>query len=131
MAKKKRPAAKKADKEQGPVAPPLPDRRAMERVMRQHVANLGGEQGEETPLDRAQEVMYRAFEVSGAEQVRLARQAVEISPDCADTYVVLAENARTADEAQNLLASGGEVQRRSMSPDRPNLAGRQTADDNR
>jgi hypothetical protein len=53
MAKKKRPAAKKADKEQGHFDPPLPDRRAMERVMRQLVGDLGGEDKEETPLDRA------------------------------------------------------------------------------
>ena len=65
----------------------------MERVMREVAAGLGGETGEETPLDRAQEVMYRAFEASGAEQVRLARKALEISPDCADAYVLLAEHA--------------------------------------
>jgi tetratricopeptide (TPR) repeat protein len=106
MAKKKRPAAKKADKEQGSFDPPLPDRRAMERVMRQLAANLGGEEREETPLDRAQEVMYRAFEAPEAEQVRLARQAMEISPDCADAYVMLAERAKTAYEAQELYAQG-------------------------
>ncbi len=106
MAKRKRPAAKKTDKEQGPFAPPLPNRRSMERVMRQLAADLGEEDREENPLDRAQEVMYRAFEVSGAQQVRLARQAVEISPDCADAYVLLAENATTADQAQKLYEQG-------------------------
>ena len=29
------------------------------------------------------------------EQVRLAREALEISPDCADAYVLLAEHAKT------------------------------------
>jgi hypothetical protein len=47
----------------------------MERVMREVAAGLGKERGDETPLDRAQEMMYRAFEASGSEQVRLARKA--------------------------------------------------------
>ena len=38
--------------------------------------------------------MYRAFEASAAEQLRLAREALKISPDCADAYVLLAERAR-------------------------------------
>ena len=50
--------------------------------------------------------MYRAFEASGPQQVRLARQALEISPDCADAYVLLAEHAETADEAQKLYEQG-------------------------
>ena len=49
MAKKKRPAAKKADKEQGPFDPPLPDRRAMERAMRELAADLGGEDNAKRP----------------------------------------------------------------------------------
>jgi tetratricopeptide (TPR) repeat protein len=106
MAKKKRPASMKVDKEQGHFDPPLPDRRAMERVMRQLAADLGGEEREETPLDRAQEVMYRAFEAPEAEQAHLARQAMEISPDCVDAYVMLAEKAKTAHEAQELYEQG-------------------------
>ena len=31
---------------------------------------------------------------------------MEISPDCADAYVLLAEHAKTADEAQNLYEQG-------------------------
>ena len=99
MAKKRRPTAKRGDEEQNPQEPMLPDRRAMERVMREVAASLGDEKQAETSLDRAQEMMYRAFEASGGEQVRLARKALEISPDCADAYVLLAEHAKTADEA--------------------------------
>jgi hypothetical protein len=84
MAKKRRPTAKRSNEEQNPQAPMLPDRRALERVMREVAAGLGEERGDETPLDRAQEMMYRAFEASGGEQVRLARKALEISSDCAD-----------------------------------------------
>jgi tetratricopeptide (TPR) repeat protein len=99
MAKKKRPTAKRTDEEQNPLEPMLPDRRVMERVMRQVAAGLGGEEGDETSLDRAQEMVYQAFEAAGAEQVRLARKALKISPDCADAYVLLAEHAQTAEEA--------------------------------
>ena len=42
--------------------------------------------------------MYRAFEASDAKQVELAREALQISPDCADAYVVLAEHAKSLDE---------------------------------
>ena len=42
----------------------------------------------------------------GAEQVRLARKALEISPDCADAYVLLAEHAQTAEEARKLYEQG-------------------------
>ena len=104
MAKKKRPATERDDREQSPLE--LPDRRAMERVMRQLAADLGDEQREETPLDRAQEVIYQAFDASAAEQVRLAHQALKISPDCADAYVLLAEHAKTADEAKELYWQG-------------------------
>ncbi len=74
--------------------------------MREVAAGLGGESGEETPLDRAQEVMYQAFEAAAAEQVRLARKALEISPDCADAYVMLAEHAETAEEARTHFEQG-------------------------
>ncbi len=50
--------------------------------------------------------MYRAFEAPEGEQLDLARQAIGISPDCADAYVLLAENAETADEARKLYEQG-------------------------
>ena len=52
----------------------------------------GGRRGK--PIDQAQEVMYRAWEASSpARRVALARQALEISPDCADAYVLLVEHS--------------------------------------
>lgn len=51
MAKKKRPATNKANKsQQDPVQRLLPDRRAMEGVMRQFVAGLGEGRSKQTPL---------------------------------------------------------------------------------
>jgi tetratricopeptide (TPR) repeat protein len=58
----------------------------------------------ETPLQRAQELIYDAWDApSPRERVRLAREALRISPDCADAYVLLAEEARDAHEAVDLL----------------------------
>jgi len=46
-----------------------------------------------TPLERAQGMVYDAFDAVGRRRVILARQALEVSPDCADAYVILAESA--------------------------------------
>lgn len=45
------------------------------------------------PLDQAQELCYRAFDSeSRVERRRLAKRALQISPDCADAYGILAED---------------------------------------
>ncbi|HET7932426.1 MAG TPA: hypothetical protein VFL63_13685 [Rhodanobacteraceae bacterium] len=51
----------------------------------------------ESPLDRAQTLIYDAWEIPNpAKKISLARQALAICPDCADAYVLLAEyQART------------------------------------
>lgn len=61
-----------------------------------------------SPLDRAQELMYDAWEEpSPQRRIALARQALDISPDCADAYVLLAqETAHTHGEAARLYEKG-------------------------
>lgn len=87
-------------------------------VMQPPAADPGYEQRDVTAVDFAQEVIHRAFDVSGPEQVRLAHKALDISPDCVDAYVLLAQNADSIDEAlelheqavaagQRLLGKGG------------------------
>ena len=81
----------------------LPDRRAIEGVMRSFVAGLGGSGGE-TPLSMAQDVMYKAFESNDPkERAELAKKALELSPDCADAYVLLAEQTKNRKAALELL----------------------------
>jgi tetratricopeptide (TPR) repeat protein len=46
-----------------------------------------------TPLDRAQDLVYEAHEALGRRRTILARQALAICADCADAYVLLAEDA--------------------------------------
>ena len=54
-----------------------------------------------TPLDEAQELIYQAWEEpTKRERKKLARQALELSADCADAYVILArDNTETLVEA--------------------------------
>jgi len=61
-----------------------------------------------TRLEQAQELAYDAWEAeSPRERIRLAKKALALSPDCADAYVILAEEtARTPKEAANLYARG-------------------------
>lgn len=71
------------------------------RALEKSLANLGklpkgpslfdGDPGE-TPLDRAQELVYQAWEIPNpAKRISLAKRALEICPDCADAHMLLAE----------------------------------------
>jgi tetratricopeptide (TPR) repeat protein len=79
----------------------------------------GGRVPAETPLDRAQDVMYTAWQAQSPRQrERLARQALTISPDCADAYVLLGnEVAQTAEEAADFYAQGIAAGERALGPD--------------
>jgi tetratricopeptide (TPR) repeat protein len=67
--------------------------------------------------DRAQELMYDAWEARGSRRVKLARQALEISPDCADAYVLLAEEtARSPQAARTLYEQGVLAGERALGP---------------
>ena len=74
MAKKRKRTGKREHDRRGRQDSAMPDRRVFEGAMRELVSRLGGEAGELTASDRAQEVIYEAFEASGARTVRLARQ---------------------------------------------------------
>lgn len=68
-----------------------------------------------TPVERAQEKMYDAWNATGKRRVTLAREALEISPDCADAYVLLAEEtARTPAEALQLYEQGMQAGERAL-----------------
>ncbi|HEV8045614.1 MAG TPA: hypothetical protein VGP38_10560 [Rubrobacter sp.] len=61
-----------------------------------------------TPLERAQELIYDAFDTDDPQRrVELAEEALQISEDCADAYVLLAEEtAEEAEEARELYEAG-------------------------
>jgi tetratricopeptide (TPR) repeat protein len=61
-----------------------------------------------TPAQRAQDKAYDAFASSGKNsRVKLAKEALAISADCPDAYLILAENeAKSVDDALPLLRKG-------------------------
>ncbi|MBV8126925.1 MAG: hypothetical protein JO114_04575 [Planctomycetaceae bacterium] len=122
MAKKKRKLPKrilKRSTEPIPMEEPvheLPDRRAMEGVMRGLLGGLVGSR-EETPLSKAQDLMYKAFESHDPmERAELAKKALELSPDCADAYVLLAEQTKRRKEALELFEKGVAAGERALGP---------------
>ncbi len=69
-----------------------------------------------TPLERAQDKMYEAWEArSRKTRVQLAREALSISPDCADAYVLLAEETtRSPAQALKLYEEGMRAGERAL-----------------
>lgn len=73
----------------------------------------GGYPGE-TPLERAQDLCFEAFDSRGRRQLQLAREALEMCPDCADAYVILAERCFDAVEALAWYLKGIKAGRRAL-----------------
>lgn len=69
-----------------------------------------------TPLEKAQDIVYRAVEARGRRRTQLARKALELSADCADAYVVLAEQAGDPDTARDLYLQGVAAGERALGP---------------
>lgn len=69
-----------------------------------------------TPLEKAQDLAYRAFGARGRRRIQLARRALESSGDCADAYVVLAEQAGDLVQARDLYAQGVAAGERALGP---------------
>lgn len=69
-----------------------------------------------TMLEQAQELVYRALEARGRRQVQLARKALELSPDCADAYVLLAEQSMDLEAVRGLYEQGVAAGERALGP---------------
>ncbi len=70
-----------------------------------------------TPLEKAQDLIYRAFETRGRRRIQLARKALELSADCADAYVVLAEESHAPEGSRALYEQGVAAGERALGPD--------------
>ncbi|RME71623.1 MAG: tetratricopeptide repeat protein [Chloroflexi bacterium] len=70
-------------------------------------------------LNQAQQIMYEAWEEQNpVRRIMLARQALSISPDCADAYVLLAEEeADTVGRALEYYQKGVEAGERALGKD--------------
>jgi len=98
-------------------APPVFDLRATEGML----AQLASEMGEPASvpnrkLEKAQQLMYRAWaEDNPARRIALAHDALVVSPDCADAYVLLAEEeARTIEKAVEYYREGVDAGARAL-----------------
>jgi tetratricopeptide (TPR) repeat protein len=131
-------------KEANKPSPPLPpfDRRLMERDSRAIQKLLEGQNFEsidkmndylrqvtsegsipewtpETPAEEAQELIYQALEATKRkDRIRLAMEALNIYQDCADAYVLLAEEAaEVPEQAKNWYQQGMEAGERDLGPE--------------
>lgn len=79
----------------------------------------------ETPLEEAQELMYEAWETpSPRRRVQLAKQALQISPDCIDAYVALAESdAKNVRQAYDYYLQGVEAGNRLFADEFEEMVG--------
>ncbi|HEV2056540.1 MAG TPA: hypothetical protein VGV06_15445 [Methylomirabilota bacterium] len=59
-----------------------------------------------TPEERAQDLVYRAMDARGRRRIQLARKALDLSADCTDAYVLLAEDCADLGQARDLYAQG-------------------------
>ncbi|MCR4415673.1 MAG: hypothetical protein NUV77_24945 [Thermoguttaceae bacterium] len=78
---------------------------------------LGASPGGDSPQGLAQEVLDLAFAQRDPDtRTRLAREALRIWPDCADAYTLLAEHARSNDDALALYEKAMAAAERSLDP---------------
>ncbi|MEO6095562.1 MAG: hypothetical protein ABIW76_07750 [Fibrobacteria bacterium] len=69
------------------------------------------------PLDEAQSLIYEAWNSEGSEKIGLARRALDLSKDCADAYLILAEEeAKTQEAALGLYRKALEAGKRALDP---------------
>lgn len=114
MKKKKSAAKKRSSAKTGQDSSniiPFPGKGELEGMMS---GLFGGRSGRE-PLDMAQDVAYDAMGApSSKKRIALAQKALSISPDCADAYVVLAQEAHYLQEAAELYRKGVEAGGRAI-----------------
>jgi tetratricopeptide (TPR) repeat protein len=70
-----------------------------------------------TPIERAQDLCYQAFDIFGRRRVHLARAALEISPECVDAYTILAEQTGSMDQRIALYEQGLAIAARTLGED--------------
>jgi tetratricopeptide (TPR) repeat protein len=87
------------------AAKAAPDRQAMKSFLSTTTGR-----GRRDAIEQAQDLIYDAWERATARsRIALARKALAISPLCADAYNILAEEARSVEEARDLYARGVEA----------------------
>lgn len=106
MTKKRSDPHRRPEKAGGRPKPdsPPPKRELIESVIKQA---LGMAPAEDSPQGRAEQYLHRAYESDDPRDVDyLARRALDAWPDCADAYVLLAEQANGPKAALDLYLQG-------------------------
>lgn len=71
----------------------------------------------ETPLEKAQDIVFRAYSVKGRRQIHMARQALTVDPDCSDAYIMLAERTPLQDKQIEYFTQALQAAERTLSPE--------------
>jgi len=116
--KKKKSTRRRRSTSQGKTASTASDPYETDSVLEEEVSLFEGVGGGNTPRGRAQEILDRAFDADGEERIRLAKKALAVYPDCADAYVLMAENAPTLHEAATLYEQGMMAGQRAVGAER-------------
>ncbi|MFN3487226.1 MAG: hypothetical protein ACK44W_17305, partial [Planctomycetota bacterium] len=69
-----------------------------------------------TNLEQAQDLAYDAWEAGGKRGIKLARRALELSPDCADAYHYLAQHEPFEEKRLELLRQAVAAGQRALNP---------------
>jgi tetratricopeptide (TPR) repeat protein len=95
----------------------IPDQRAIEGSLANLTAGMSDISIYSDPkTDEAQQIMYQAWEETNrARRISLAKKALKLSENCADAYVLLAEEAPDRVKALELYQKGIEAGRRALS----------------
>jgi tetratricopeptide (TPR) repeat protein len=114
--KKPKPAGRTGAPKSAPAAA-LPDRRAIEGMLAMLTPKLGSDAASDA-LAEAQDLMWSAWEMNDRRRrIAAAKEALRLSPLCADAFVLLAEEtARTPAEAIELYRQGVEAGERALGP---------------
>jgi tetratricopeptide (TPR) repeat protein len=70
-----------------------------------------------TPQERAQDICYQAKSARGRRIVQLAKQALEIDPDCCDALWILADRLSADQSKMPLLTKAAEAAERQLGPE--------------
>ncbi|MBE0410225.1 MAG: hypothetical protein IBX69_10890 [Anaerolineales bacterium] len=97
------------------IKPPF-DRRILEKDLSQVSAIIGIDETRDAKLLEAQELIYQAWEENNpAKRIILAHRALKVSPNCADAYVLLAEEeADSPERALQFYQSGIQAGERAL-----------------
>ncbi|WP_050179850.1 tetratricopeptide repeat protein [Domibacillus robiginosus] len=71
----------------------------------------------QTDEQRAQMMLYDAYEAKGPMRREMAKRALELDPDAADAYTILAEFAEETGQRESYLKQAVEAGKRKLGPD--------------